>query len=73
MGAINDCGFEFIQHPILPDLTPSDPVFPKAIFGTHFQSDDDIIHSVKAFLDSQKKRLLLKVALRPLDIAGKSV
>ena len=27
----------------------------KAISGTHFQSEDDVIHAVKNFLDSQEK------------------
>ena len=26
-----------------------------AISGTHFQSDDDVIHTVENFLDSQEK------------------
>ena len=60
MAAIDDCGFEFIQHPpFLPDLAPSDfhllVKLEKAISGTHFQSDDDVIHAVEDSLDSQEK------------------
>ena len=51
MAAIHDCGFKSIAHPpYSPDLAPSDfHQFPKlktAISGTHFQSDDDVIHAV---------------------------
>ena len=58
MAAIN--GFGLIQHPSYsPDVTLSDfrlfPKLKKAIFGTHFQSDDDIVHTVKGFLDRQGK------------------
>ena len=62
------CGFERIQHPPppprhphnpnSPDLAPPDfhsfPKLKKAISGTHFQSDDDVIHTVewRVLLDS---------------------
>ena len=60
MAAIHDCGFKLIEHPpYSPDLAPSDcHLFPKlktAISGTHFQSDDDVIHAVDDFLDGQEK------------------
>ena len=60
MAAIHDCGFKLIEHPpYSPDLAPSDfHLFPKlktAIFGTHFQSDDDVIHAVDDFLNGQEK------------------
>ena len=77
MAAINDCGFDLIQHPpYSPDLTPSDfCLFPKsikAISGTHLQADDDVIHAVEAG-QSKKGLILLNVALRPSNIAGKIV
>ena len=57
VAAINDCGFELIQHfPYSNDLTPSDvflfPKLKKVISGTHFQSDDDVRYAVENFLDS---------------------
>ena len=60
MAAINDYGFGLIQHPSYsPDVTLLDfrlfPKLKKAIFGTHFQSDDDIVHTVKDFLDRQEE------------------
>ena len=60
MAAINDCGFKLIEHPpYLPDLAPSDfHLFPKlktAISGTHFKSDNDVIHAVEDFLNGQEK------------------
>ena len=60
MAAIHDCGFKLIEHPpYSPDLAPSDfHLFPKlktAISSTHFQSDDDVIHAVDDFLNSQEK------------------
>ena len=60
MVAIHDCGFKLIEHPpYSPDLAPSDfHLFPKlktAISGTHFQSDDDVIHAVDDFLNGQEK------------------
>ena len=60
MAAISDCGFELIQCPLfLPVLAPSDfhlfPKLKKAISGTHFLSDDHVIHAVEDFLDSQEK------------------
>ena len=60
MAAIHDCGFKLIDHPPnSPDLAPSDfHLFPKlktAISGTHFQSDDDVIHALDDFLNSQEK------------------
>ena len=60
MAAIHDCGFKMIKHPpYSPDLAPSDfHLFPKlktAISGTHFQSDDDVIHVVDDFLNGQGK------------------
>ena len=60
MAAIHDCGFKLIEHPpYSPDLAPSDfHLFPKlktAISGTHFQSDDDVIHAVDDFLNGQEK------------------
>ena len=60
MAAIHDCGFKLIEHPpYSPDLAPSDfHLFPKlktAISGTHFQSDDDIIHVLDDFLNGQEK------------------
>ena len=60
MAAVHDCGFKLIKHPpYSPDLAPSDfHLFPKlktAISGTHFQSDDDVIHAVDDFLNGQEK------------------
>ena len=60
MAAIHDCGFKLIEHPpYSPDLAPSDfHLFPKlktSISGTHFQSDDDVIHAVDDFLNGQEK------------------
>ena len=60
VAAIHDCGFKLIEHPpYSPDLAPSDfHLFPKlktAISGTHFQSDDDVIHAVDDFLNVQEK------------------
>ena len=60
MAAINDCGFELVQHPpYSPDLAPSDfhlfPKLKKAISGSHFQSDDDVILAVEDFLEGQDK------------------
>ena len=60
MPAIHDCGLKLIEHPpYSPDLAPSDfHLFPKlktAISGTHFQSDDDVIHAVDDFLNGQEK------------------
>ena len=60
MAAIHDCGFKLIEHPpYAPDLAPLDfHLFPKlktAISGTHFQSDDDVIHAVDDFLNGQEK------------------
>ena len=51
---------KLIEHPpYSPDLAPSDfRLFPKlktAISGTHFQSDDDVIHAVDDFLNGQEK------------------
>ncbi|KAK3095668.1 hypothetical protein FSP39_017419 [Pinctada imbricata] len=61
MADIHDCGFNLIEHPPhSPDLVPSDFLFPKlkaAISGTHFQSDNDVIHvlAVDGLLTSQDK------------------
>ena len=60
MAAIHDCGFKLIEHPFFsPYLAPSDfHLFPKlktAISGTHFQSDDDVIHAVDDFLNGPEK------------------
>ena len=60
MAAINDCGFELVEHPpYSPDLAPSDfhlfPQLKRVIAGTHFQSNDDVIHAVEAFLNDQEK------------------
>ena len=60
MAAIHDCGFKLIEHPpYSPDLAPPDfHQFPKLktlISGTHFQSNDDIIHAVDGFLNGQEK------------------
>ena len=59
IAAIHNCGFKLIEHPHSPDLAPSDfHLFPKlktAISGTHFQSDDDVIHAVDDLLNSQEK------------------
>ena len=60
MAAMNDYGFELIQHsPYLPDLAPSGfhllPKLEKATSGTSFQSDDDVIHAVEDYLESQEK------------------
>ena len=60
MAAIHDCGFKLNEHPpYSPDLAPSDlDLFLKlktAISGTHFQSDDDVIHAVDDFLNGQEK------------------
>ena len=60
MAAIHNCGFKLIGHPpYSPDLAQSDfNLFPKlktAISGTHFQSDDDIIHATDDFLNGQEK------------------
>ena len=60
MAVIYDCGFKLIEHPpYSPDLAPSDfHLFPKlktAISGSHFQSDDDVIHAVDDFLNGQEK------------------
>ena len=59
MAAING-GFQLIQHPpYLPDFAPSGfhlfSKLKKVISGTNFQSDDDVIHAVEVFLDSQDK------------------
>ena len=77
MAAIHNCGFKLIEHPPYSlDLAPSDfHLFPKlktAISGTHFQSNDDVIHAADDFLNGQEKDFL-KVALRLLNTAGKSV
>ena len=60
MAAIHDYGFKLVEHPpYSPDLAPSDfHLFPKlktANSGTHFQSDDDIIHAVDDSLNGQEK------------------
>ena len=60
MTVINDFGFKLIEHPpYSPVLTPSDfHLFPKlrtAMSGTHFQSDNDVIHAVEDFLNGQEK------------------
>ena len=60
MAAINNCGFELIQHtPHSPVLAQPDfHLFPKlknTISGTHCQWDDDVIHVVEDFLGSQEK------------------
>ena len=60
MAAIHDCGFKLIEHPpYSTDMALSDfHLFPKlktAISGTHFQSDDDVIHAVDNFLNGQEK------------------
>ena len=60
MAAIHDCGFKLVEHPpYSPDLAPPDfHLFPKlktAISGTHFQSDDDVIHAIDDFLHGQEK------------------
>ena len=60
MAAIHDYGFKLVEHPpYSPDLAPSVfHLFPKlktAISGTHFQSDDDVIHAVDDFLNGQEK------------------
>ena len=48
------------------------PKLKKAFSGTHLQSDDNILHAVEDFLDSQEKGFF-KVALRPFTISGKSI
>ena len=60
LAAINDCGFELIQHPpFSPDLAPLDchlfPKLKKAISGNHFQSEDDATHA-----EQSRKGFLLK-------------
>ena len=60
MAVIHHCGFKLVEHPrYSPDLAPSNfHLFPKlktAISGTHFQSDDDVIHAVDDFLNGQEK------------------
>ena len=77
MAAIHDCGFKLIEHPLhSPDLAPSDfHLFPKlktAISGTHFQSDDDVIHAIDDILNGQEKDFF-KSGIEALNTAGKSV
>ena len=60
MAIIHDCKFELVHHPsYLPDLGPSNfhlfPQMEKALAGSHFASDDDIIAAVKQFVESQTK------------------
>ena len=70
MVAINDCCFELIQYPpYSPDLAPSEFIYPFS--GTHFQSDDYVIHAVEDFR-TIKKRTSLKVELRSFNIATTS-
>ena len=72
MAAINDCGFDLIQHPsYLPDLADILKV-ENAISGTYFQLTDNAIYAVE---DSEqlRQRISLKVELRLFTITGKSV
>ena len=53
--AITDCGFELIQHPHTRPISLhhssiySQSLKSQVLSGTHFQSDDDVIHAVEDF------------------------
>ncbi|CAH1257192.1 SETMAR [Branchiostoma lanceolatum] len=58
VAAATQCGFELLPHPpYSPDLAPSDfYLFPKLKFhlrGHRFETDDDVIHAVEAYLEAQ--------------------
>ena len=57
--AAKECGFEILPHPpYSPDLTPSDYyLFPKLKYvlrGKRFETNNDVIEAVDAFLRVQK-------------------
>ncbi|XP_066302907.1 histone-lysine N-methyltransferase SETMAR-like [Branchiostoma lanceolatum] len=58
VAAATQCGFELLPHPpYSPDLAPSDfYLFPKLkshLRGHRFETDDDVIHAVEAYLEAQ--------------------
>ena len=55
MAAINECGFEILEHPLYAyELAPSDyylfPKLTKELSGRHFETNDDVIDAVNQFL-----------------------
>ena len=58
MAAINECGFELLEHlPYSPDLAPLDyylfSKLKRELSGRHFDTDDDVIDAVNQFLEDQ--------------------
>ncbi|CAH1250095.1 SETMAR [Branchiostoma lanceolatum] len=58
VAAATQCGFELLPHPpYSPDLAPSDfylfPNLKSHLHGHHFETDDEVIHAVEAYPETQ--------------------
>lgn len=64
MAAIQDAGFELLEHPpYSPDLAPSDfylfPRLKEHLRGKKFLNDNEVMAAVEAYLESREKDFFL--------------